>query len=70
MQENKTDSDYLASTTKVYGTDYNYSVDFMKRSAFTDELNNVLIHAEKSVAKDIIVEYLKIRIDEITKRYK
>jgi len=42
----------------------------MKRSAFTDELNNVLIHAEKSVAKDIIVEYLKIRIDEITKRYK
>ena len=70
MQENKTDSDYLASISRTSGTDYNYSVDYMKKSAFTDELNNVLIHAEKTVAKDIIVEYLKIRIDEINKRYK
>lgn len=70
MQENKTDSDYLASTSRVSGTEHNYSVDYMKKAAFTDELNNVLIHAEKTVAKDIIVEYLKIRIDEINKRYK
>jgi hypothetical protein len=54
---------------KRYGTD-NYSVDFLKKAAFVDELNNVLIHTEKTVAKDIIVEYLKLRVDEITKRYK
>ena len=70
MQEKETVSDYLASTIKVSGTEHNYSVDFLKKSAFVDELNNVLIHAQKTVAKDIIVEYLKLRVDEITKRYK
>jgi len=59
----------LASTTRLSGTN-SYSIDFLKKAAFVDELNNVLIHAEKTVAKDIIMEYLKIRIDEITKRYK
>ena len=70
MQEKETVSDYLASTSGTSGTEYNYSVDYMKKAAFTDELNNVLIHAEKTVAKDIIVEYLKLRVDEINKRYK
>ena len=70
MQENKTGSDYLANTIKTYGTEYNYSVDYMKKASFTDELNNVLIHKENTVEKDIIVEYLKNRVDEITKRYK
>ena len=70
MQEKETGSDYLASTIRRSGTEHNYSVDFMKKSAFTDELNNVLIHAEKTVEKDIIIDYLKLRIDEINKRYK
>ena len=71
MSANVTGSDSLVSTSNLSGTEvYNYSVDYMKRAAFVDELNNVLIYAEKSVAKDIIVEYLKIRIDDITKRYK
>ena len=37
---------------------------------FVDELNNVVIYYEDSVAKNIIVEYIKLRIDEINKRYK
>ena len=52
------------------GTDYNYSVDYMKRAAFVDELNNVLIHCENSIAKDLITEYFKIRISDIDRRYK
>jgi hypothetical protein len=51
-------------------SDYNYSVDYMKKAAFFDEVNNVLIHRENTVEKDIIVEYLKNRIEEITKKYK
>ena len=70
MQENKMGSDYLASTSRHSGIDYNYSVDYMKKASFTDELNNVLIHKENNVEKDIIVEYLKNRVEEITKRYK
>ena len=71
MLANKTDSDSLVNTMKTSGIEtYNYSVDFMKKAAFVDEMNNVLIHCEQSVAKDIIVEYLKIRVDEINQRYK
>jgi hypothetical protein len=56
---------------RLSGTEtHNYSVDALKKAAFVDELNNVLIHAEKTVAKDIIVEYLNIRVNEINKRYK
>ena len=69
--ERATVSDYLENTSKPFGTNtHNYSVDFLKKAAFVDELNNVLIHVEKTVAKDIIVEYLKIRIAEIDKKYK
>jgi len=42
----------------------------IRKAAFIDEINNVMVYFEKSVAKDIIVEYLKIRIEEITTRYK
>ena len=71
MLANQTDTDSLVSTMKRSGIDtYNYSVDSMKKAAFVDEINNVLIHCENSVAKDIISEYFKIRVDEITKRYK
>jgi hypothetical protein len=42
----------------------------MKKAAFVDELNSVTIYYENSVAKDFIIEYLKIRIDEITRKYK
>ena len=72
MQENQTVSGFSASTLRHSGTDlpYNYSVDQMKKAAFVDELNYAKIHFEKSVAKDFIIEYLNIRIDEINKRYK
>ena len=72
MQENQTVSSFSASILKHSGTDlpYNYSVDQMKKAAFIDELNYAKIYFEKSVAKDFIIEYLNIRIDEITKRYK
>ena len=72
MQENKTDSSFSASTLQHSGTElpYNYSVDQMKKAAFIDELNYAKIYFEKSVAKDFIIEYLNIRIDEINKRYK
>lgn len=72
MRENQTDSGFSANTLKLSGTDlpYNYSVDMMKKAAFVDELNNTTVYYENSVAKDFIIEYLKIRIDDITKRYK
>ena len=72
MQENKTDSSFSVSTLQPSGTElpYNYSVDQLKKAAFVDELSYAKIYFENSVAKDFILEYLKIRIDEITKRYK
>jgi len=72
MQENQTDLGFSASTLRHSGTElpYNYSVDQMKKAAFVDELNYAKIYFEKSVAKDFIIEYLNIRIDEINKRYK
>jgi hypothetical protein len=72
MQENETDSSFSANTLKHFGTElpYNYSVDQLKKAAFIDEINYAKIYFENSVAKDFIIEYLKIRVDEITKRYK
>lgn len=72
MQENQMDLGFSASTLRHSGTElpYNYSVDQMKKAAFVDELNYAKIHFEKSVAKDFIIEYLNIRIDELNKRYK
>jgi hypothetical protein len=59
------DSGSLASTIRVSGTEYNYSVDFLKIAAFTDELNNVLYNKN-----DEVVNYLQSRIKEIKDRYK
>ena len=71
MNVNKTVSDFSESTIRRCGTEtHNYSIDVMKRAAFIDEINSFLPFLENSVAKDIIVDYLKIRIDEINKRYK
>lgn len=72
MQENETDSSFSANTLKHSGTElpYNYSVDQLKKAAFIDEINYAKIYFENSVAKDFVIEYLKIRVDEITKRYK
>ena len=72
MQENQTDSGFSANTLKHSGTElpYNYSVDQLKKAAFVDELNYAKIFFENSVAKNFIIEYLNIRINEINKRYK
>jgi hypothetical protein len=73
MSANETDSNSSANTTKDSGTSalstYNYSIDTMKKAAFTDELNSVL-HLKKSVDFNPIIDYLNNRIDEINKRYK
>ena len=72
MSANETGSGFSANTLKHSGTDlpYNYSVDQMKKAAFIDELNYAKIYFKNSVAKDFIIEYLNIRIDEITRKYK
>ena len=52
----------------------NYSVDYMKRAAFTDEVNNYLkVRKEKNVMNDneeIVLKYLEERVKEIDKKYK
>ena len=51
----------------------NYSIDFVKKAAFVDELNNVLkIMPIEEIDQKIltIIEYLEERIDEIDKCYK
>ena len=71
MSANETGSNYLESTIVRSGTNvtnYNYSVDFLKKAAFIDELNCVLIN-KNSVDFNPIIDYLKARIDEINKRY-
>lgn len=67
------DSNSSESTSKPSGTDYNYSVDSLKKAAFIDELQLLEAHPnfiENSVDKITIICYLKDRIDQITKRYK
>ena len=52
-------------------TDSNYSVDTLKKAAFIDELNNVLISmSENDPQKKWVVQYMKDRIKEIDARYK
>ena len=73
MSVNVTDSGSSASTIKDSGisaqSTYNYSIDTMKKAAFTDELNSVLI-LKNSVDFNPIIDYLKNRIDEINAKYK
>ena len=71
--ENLTDSNSLASTSKPSGTDYNYSVDALKKAAFFNEIQLLEAHPEfieNKVDRITIICYLKDRVDEITKRYK
>ena len=52
----------------------NYSVDYMKRAAFTDEVNNYLkVRKERNVMNDneeIVLKYLEERVKEIDQKYK
>ena len=50
----------------------NYSVDTLKKSAFVDELNNVLnIQPVEDIDENMlcVIEYFKTRIKEIDKQY-
>lgn len=52
-----------------------YSVDMLKRSAFQDELNNVLALEKTRIRvggmmHSYVVNYLKQRIEEIDRQYK
>jgi hypothetical protein len=52
-----------------------YSVDMLKRSAFQDELNNVLALEKTRIRvggmmHSYVVSYLKQRIEEIDRQYK
>jgi hypothetical protein len=50
---------------------HNYSVDTLKKAAFVDELNNVLINiSDNDPQKMWVVQYMKDRIKEIDTRYK
>jgi hypothetical protein len=50
---------------------YNYSIDTLRKAAFVDELNNVLISmSENDPQKRWVVQYMKDRIKEIDARYK
>jgi hypothetical protein len=50
---------------------YNYSIDTLRKAAFVDELNNVLIMMDDSDPQKVwVVEYIKARIKEIDARYK
>jgi len=58
---------------KPYGTEYNYSVDALKKAAFVSELQLLDAHPDiikNSVDRITIICYLKDRVDEITKKYK
>jgi hypothetical protein len=60
----------LENTTKLSGIDtHNYSIDALKKSAFIDEINNVLI-PKNSIDQLAIIYYLENRIKEIDKKYK
>jgi len=68
--ESQTVLDYLENTTKLSGIDtHNYSIDALKKSAFIDEINNVLI-PKNSIDQLAIIYYLENRIKEIDKKYK
>jgi hypothetical protein len=53
--------------------EFNYSVDYLKRAAFVDELNNYLkVLDEDDVTPEIqdVMRYLESRVKEIDKKYK
>lgn len=70
MNASATDSGSSANTTKTYGTSGSYSIDFLKKAAFTDELNSVLLAHHNTVDMKPVIEYLQARVEEITKKYK
>lgn len=71
-------SSYSVNITKIYGInhmqqEHNYSVDYLKRAAFVDELNNCLkVLNEEYVTQEIldVIYYLETRVKEIDKKYK
>jgi hypothetical protein len=63
------DLNSLENITKLSGINDNYSVDAMKKAAFTDELNNVL-RISNHVDQTAIAYYLENRIKEIDRKYK
>lgn len=70
MSVKATDSNSLESTSSHSGIKpHNYSVDFLKKSAFTDEINCVL-KVKNSVDLNPIIDYLEKRIKEINDLYK
>lgn len=69
MSANVTDSGSSASTTKTFGTS-SYSIDNIKKAAFIDELNCVLLAHHNTVEMKPIIEYLQLRIEEITRKHK
>jgi hypothetical protein len=70
MSAKGTDSGSSASTTKTFGTKSSYSIDFLKKAAFVDELNCVLLVHHNTVDMKPVIEYFQARVDEITKYYK
>lgn len=53
--------------------EHNYSVDYLKRAAFVDELNNCLkVLNEDDITPEIqdVMRYLEGRVKEIDKKYK
>ena len=70
MSVNQTDSNSSENTSRPSGiSTHNYSVDFLKKSAFIDEINCVL-KVKNSVDLNPIIDYLENRIKEINDRYK
>jgi len=69
MNEKETDSSSSANISKIYGTDSNYSVDYLKRAAFIDEINNVL-NVKNLVELKPVLDYLNNRVEEINNKYK
>ena len=52
--------------------EFNYSVDYLKRAAFVDELNNCLkVLNEDDITPEIqdVMRYLEGRVKEIDKKY-
>jgi uncharacterized membrane protein len=53
--------------------EFNYSIDYLKRAAFVDELNNYLkVLDEDDITPEIqdVIHYLEHRVKEIDKKYK
>lgn len=70
MSVKTTDSNYLENISKPSGINpHNYSIDFLKKSAFLDEINCVL-KIKNSVDLNPVIDYLEKRIKEINDLYK